>query len=66
MFAFALNRALEARGIHYGWVMVALAFVYSLFASAALGVPAVLIQPMSEELGWSIGELSGPVRRQHQ
>ena len=60
MLAEALNRALAARGIHYGWAMVALAFVYSLFASASLGVPAVLIQPMSQELGWSIGELSGP------
>ncbi len=58
--AEALNRPLAARGFHYGWVMVALAFVYSLFASAALGVPAVLIQPMSQELGWTIGELSGP------
>src|SRR5262245_43077014 len=60
MLAEGLNRTLAARGIHYGWVMAALAFVYSLFASAALGVPAVLIQPMSQELGWSIGELSGP------
>lgn len=60
MFALALNRALVARGIHYGWVMVALAFIYNLFASAALGVPAVLIQPISDELSWSIGELSGP------
>jgi MFS family permease len=60
MLAETLNRALAARGIHYGWVMVTLAFIYSLFASAALGVPAVLIQPMAHELGWSIGELSGP------
>lgn len=60
MFAETLNRALAARGIHYGWVMVALAFVYSLFSSASLGVPAVLIRPMSQELGWTIGELSGP------
>ena len=60
MLAEGLNRTLAARGIHYGWVMAALAFVYSLFASAALGVPAVLIQPMSQELGWTIGELSGP------
>jgi hypothetical protein len=60
MFAKELNRALAARGIHYSWAMVALAFAHSLFASAALGVPAVLIQPMSQELGWSIGDLFGP------
>lgn len=60
MLAERLNRALAARGIHYGWVMVAVSFTYSLFSSACLGVPAVLIGPMSQELGWTLGELSGP------
>ena len=55
-----LARALAARGIHYGWVMVALTFTYALFSSSAMGVPSVLIVPMSKELGWSIGELSAP------
>ncbi|MCE2657773.1 MAG: MFS transporter [Rubrivivax sp.] len=55
-----LARALAARGIHYGWVMVALTFVYAVFSSSAMGVPSVLIVPMSKELGWSIGELSAP------
>ena len=44
-----LARALAARGIHYGWVMVALTFVYAVFSSSAMGVPSVLIVPMSEE-----------------
>jgi len=55
-----LARALAGRGVHYGWAMAALAFLYSLFSSAAMGVPGVLIVPMSRELGWTIGELSAP------
>jgi sugar phosphate permease len=55
-----LARALAARDIHYGWVMVALTFVYAVFSSSALGVPSVLIVPMSQDLGWTIGELSAP------
>ena len=51
---------LARRGVHYGWAMAALAFLYALFSSAAMGVPAVLIVPMSQELGWTIGELSAP------
>ncbi len=39
---------------------VALAFAYVVFSSSAMGVPSVLIVPMSEELGWSIGELPAP------
>jgi MFS family permease len=45
---------------HYGWIMVVVAFLYSVFATASMGVPAVLILPMAKELGWSIGELSAP------
>lgn len=56
----ALAKQLAARNIHYGWAMVALAFLYAVFSSSAMGVPSVLIVPMSKELGWSIGELSGP------
>lgn len=55
-----LAKALAARGIHYGWAMAALTFVYAVFSSSALGVPSVLILPMAKDLGWSIGELSAP------
>jgi len=37
--------------IHYGWMMVALAFFSALFATASVGVPSVLIVPMSKDLG---------------
>jgi MFS family permease len=60
MLADRLARTLAARGIHYGWVMVALAFFYVIFSTSALGIPGVLILPMSQDLGLSIGELSAP------
>lgn len=46
--------------MHYGWVMVGLAFLYAVFSTSALGVPGVLILPMSQDLGMSLGELSAP------
>ncbi|MEJ6023810.1 MFS transporter [Ramlibacter sp. PS4R-6] len=52
--AFASSR------VHYAWVMVAVTFLYSVFATSSLGVPAVLILPMAKDLGWSIGEISAP------
>jgi predicted MFS family arabinose efflux permease len=56
----ALATALAARGIHYGWAMAALTFMFIMFSSSAMGVPSVLIVPMSKDLGWSLGELSAP------
>jgi MFS family permease len=60
MLAERLAGALAARGVHYGWVIVAVAFLYAIFVASALGVPGVLIRPMSQDLGLSIGELSAP------
>jgi sugar phosphate permease len=45
---------------HYAWIMLVVTFLYAMFSTSAMGVPAVLILPMSKELGWSIGELSAP------
>jgi predicted MFS family arabinose efflux permease len=50
---------LTSRG-HYAWVMVAITFLYAVFSTSALGVPAVLILPMAKDLGWTIGEVSAP------
>jgi hypothetical protein len=61
MLANALARNLAARGIHYGWVMVALTFAYVICSSAVMSIPGVLLLPISKEFGWSIGELSGPL-----
>lgn len=61
MLANRLARSLAARNIHYGWVMVGLLFTYGIFSSAAMSIPGVLLGPISQDLGWSIGELSGPL-----
>jgi hypothetical protein len=58
MLAYRFAKYAAAMGVHYGWVMAALAFLYVLFASSALGITAVLIKPMSNELGMTLGELS--------
>jgi hypothetical protein len=58
MFAQQLSRAFAARGIHYAWFVALLTFFFSLAASTALTVPGVLIIPMSEEFGWSLGDSS--------
>jgi predicted MFS family arabinose efflux permease len=60
MLAAPLARALAARGIHYGWVIVGFSFFYLLFSTSALGVPGVLILSMTSDLGLSIGDLSAP------
>jgi MFS family permease len=59
MFAASLAPWFGRRGIHYGWVMVALTFVTAVCSSAAIGIPAVLILPLSAEFGWTLGEISG-------
>ena len=61
MFATATARALTARGIHYGWLMVALTFLFGVCSAGAMSIPGVLLTPISSDLGWSIGELSGPL-----
>ena len=61
MLSTSLARFLATRNIHYGWVMVALVLVYGICSSATLGIPGVLIVPMANELGWSIGDVSGPL-----
>lgn len=58
MFALSLSRPLSARGIHYGWMMVALTLLSGLCSSAAMSIPGVLIVSISNDLGWSVGEIS--------
>ena len=57
MLAEFVARHAAARNIHYGWVMAALGFVYSLFASSALGVPSVLMREIASDVHVSMGEL---------
>lgn len=61
MLALRLSRSLAARGIHYGWVMVALTFAYTLFSGASMGIVGVAVVPLSNEFGWSLGEITTPM-----
>jgi MFS family permease len=61
MFASTFARLLSRHGIHYGWVMVALSFLTTLCSSAALGIPGVLMVPMTEEFGWTRTAVAGAI-----
>jgi len=61
MFASVLAPALARRGIHYGWIMVALTFLTMLSTAAAMGSPGVFIGPIGKEYGWATGEVSAPL-----
>ena len=47
-----LADALAHRGIHYGWLVVAVTFLTILSAAAVRSMPGVLIQPLEAEFGW--------------
>jgi predicted MFS family arabinose efflux permease len=61
MFADYLDNKLKNHGIHYGWVMISLAFITTLFSSAIMSVPQVLIIPITKEFGWNISDISTPI-----
>ncbi len=61
MLAHVLAPALMRRGIHYGWIMVALTFLTMLSTAAVMGLPGVLIGPLQAEFGWKIGDISQPL-----
>jgi predicted MFS family arabinose efflux permease len=61
MLAKTLARQLSRMGIHYGWVMVALAFITTIGWSAAISLPGVLIVPITAEFGWSRADVSGAI-----
>lgn len=58
MLAARLAMILQRRGIHYAWVIAAVTFLAMLVTSAALGLPGALMQPLTQEFGWSTSELS--------
>ena len=59
MLASSLAPWLTRRGIHYGWVMVALTFLTTICSSAAVSLIGVLLVPMTQEFGWTKGDVSG-------
>ena len=47
-----LATALQRRGFHYGWIIVAVLFVSLLTAAGVRSMPGVLILPLEAEFGW--------------
>jgi MFS family permease len=61
MLAARLASAFARRGVHYGWAVVAVTFVVMLSTAAAMGMPGVLLRPLTQDFGWSNGAVSGPL-----
>eukprot|EP01037_Dinobryon_pediforme_P002001 gene2001-2037_t len=59
MLAQLVAPALSRRGVHYGWIMVALTFLTTLSTAAVMGLAGVLILPLQTEFGWDTGSISG-------
>ncbi|MDB5416437.1 MAG: transporter [Rubritepida sp.] len=53
-----LAATLSRRGIHYGWVVIAVTFLAMLVTAAAVSAPGVLIQPLQREFGWATADIS--------
>lgn len=53
-----LAERLADRGIHYGWVVVAVTFLTMLVTAGAVGAPGVLIDPLRAEFGWATADIS--------
>jgi len=58
MISNRLAAALEARGIHYGWIVAGTTFLTMLATAGAMGSAGVLIAPLEQEFGWSNAEIS--------
>lgn len=58
MLSSWVSARLATRGIHYGWVMVAVTFLTALISSASVGAPGVFILPLEKEFGWSTTQIS--------
>jgi MFS family permease len=50
--------ALQRRGIHYGWIVVAMTFLTLLTTAGAMSTPGVLLAPLQKEFGWSTATIS--------
>jgi sugar phosphate permease len=58
MLANHLAAIMQRRGLHYGWVIVAVTFVTMLTTAGCMGLPGALIVPLGKEFGWDTGEIS--------
>ncbi len=58
MLAQNFSRWLQARNIHYAWVVMAVAFLTAVSTAGAVGIPGALIRPLTNEFGWDTAQIS--------
>lgn len=58
MFAQKLSAFMARRQMHYGWVVVGVTFVTLLMTAGAMSLPGALLEPLHQEFGWSIADIS--------
>ncbi|MBW6421809.1 MFS transporter [Rhizobium sp. XQZ8] len=51
-------RWMAGRNLHYGWVVVTTTFLTMLATAGAMGSAGVMIQPLHQEFGWDIADIS--------
>jgi MFS family permease len=61
MLANKIAPWLARRGIHYGWVMVAITFLTSVCNSAAVSLTGVILLPVTAEFSWIRADVSGAI-----
>src|SRR3954447_2702171 len=55
------TRAVSRHRIHPAWAVAAVAFVALVGAAGFRATPSVLLRPLHEEFGWSLGTISAAV-----
>src|SRR5689334_10819734 len=58
MFASRLAPWLTRRGLHYGWLMLAMTFLTTICSSAAISLSGILVLPLIQEFGWGRAEIA--------
>ncbi|MFB9949367.1 MFS transporter [Rhizobium puerariae] len=58
MLSTTAARWMAGRNLHYGWVIVATTFLTMLATAAAMGSAGVMIQPLHQEFGWDVADIS--------
>lgn len=58
MLAQKLSAFMARRQMHYGWVVVGVTFVTLLMTAGAMSLPGALLEPLHQEFGWSIADIS--------
>ncbi|MCB5204267.1 MFS transporter [Neorhizobium sp. T786] len=51
-------RWMSGRNLHYGWVVAVTTFLTMLATAGAMGSAGVMIQPLHQEFGWDIADIS--------